>query len=414
VQRKLTSSSWFDDFGAIGNFLLDLRLFLECNVRESTKGLLKEAVEGLEMFWKDSETYFETMVTQLIRNDVEKSNTVTTMEIGTFPALEAEAAQNDEAIDTPPIARTGHFAFALLDLIQQSIGLTSGYVIWVEESIKLGLYVAKTSAHSFLRRKALEVLLSIGQVEGTRLVDIEKELAQITEHRKLAEDWREVKRQGERRVSFQSQRASIVVDSKTRQQVNSFWKFIDLKFDGPIQRSASKLSTLIDQLEEMLVIPNLPSEEQDLFQVLPCGHCQTRMKWSHSSGPVLCSVCSTTILGLGPPLPTGRIGDCLHEMKDECNNLENYQLRIDPHPITPTNLTSVHSGHSSQETLPLTRTSSFESGRKIRFPVFWGDKRPESTRRPSLDSSSSQTSLLRSFNDGPQEHLVKGKTLQFG
>lgn len=160
----------------------------------------------------------------------------------------------------------------------------------------------------------------------------------------------------------------------------------------------------------MLVVQNSPSEERDLLQVLPCGHCQTRMKWSHSSGPVLCLVCSTTILGLGPPLPAGRIGDCLHEMKDECNNLENCQLRSDPHPITPTHLMPGQSGHSSQETLPLTRTSSFESGRKSRFSDFLGLRKVESPRRSSLDSSSSQTSLLRSFNDGPQEHLVKGRT----
>lgn len=155
----------------------------------------------------------------------------------------------------------------------------------------------------------------------------------------------------------------------------------------------------------MLVIPNLPSEEQDLFQVLPCGHCQTRMKWSNSLEPVLCSVCSTTILGLGPPLPAGRIGDCLHEMRDECNNLENYRIRDDPHPRTPTNLALPDSSH---DTLSLTRTSSFESNRKMRITDFLGFKRPESTRRSSLDSSASQTSLLRSLNEAPQEHILKG------
>lgn len=159
------------------------------------------------------------MITQLLQNDVENSNVVTTMESGTFPALEAEAAQNEIAINTPPIARSGHFSFALLDLIQQAMVPTTDSVQWVDESIKLGLYVAKTSAHSFLRRKALEVLFCAGQVEGVRLVGIERELAQITEHRKLADDWRDVKRQGERRDSFRSQLVSIVVDSKITQQV---------------------------------------------------------------------------------------------------------------------------------------------------------------------------------------------------
>lgn len=166
------------------------------------------------------------MITQLVQNDVENSNVVRAMESGTFPALEAEAAQNDIAINTPPIARSGHFTFALLDLIQQAMVPTTGSAQRVDESMKLGLYVAKTSAHSFLRRKALEVLFYVGQVEGVRLVSIERELAQITEHRKLADDWRDVKRQGERRDSFRSQLASIVIDSKSTQQVTPLQKLL--------------------------------------------------------------------------------------------------------------------------------------------------------------------------------------------
>jgi hypothetical protein len=137
------------------------------------------------------------------------------MEKGTFPALEAEAIQNDEAINTPPIARTGHFAFALLDLIQQSIKPD-----WVDKSIKLAMYVTKTSAHTFLRRKALEMLLSIGKMDAVGLVNIEKELSQSIEIKKLAEDWREVKRLGEWRTNFRTRLASIVVDSKSTLPVN--------------------------------------------------------------------------------------------------------------------------------------------------------------------------------------------------
>ena len=218
MQRRLTPSVWYDDYRAVGNLLLNLRLFLESNARENNKGLVKEAVDGLERFWSDSEVYFETIVSQLVKNDVEKSNAVKNMEKGTFPALEAEAIQNDEAINTPPIARTGHFAFALLDLIQQSIKPDRSK--WVDESIKLAMYVTKTSAHTFLRRKALEMLLSIGKMEGVGLVNIEKELSQSPEIKKLAEDWREVKRLGEWRTDFRARLASIVVDSKSDLPVN--------------------------------------------------------------------------------------------------------------------------------------------------------------------------------------------------
>jgi hypothetical protein len=215
VQRRLTPSIWYDDYRAVGNLLLNLRLFLESNARENNKGLVKEAVDGLEKFWTDSQVYFQTIVNQLVKNDVDKSNAVKNMEKGTFPALEAEAIQNDEAINTPPIARTGHFAFALLDLIQQSIKPD-----WVDESIKLAMYVTKTSAHTFLRRKALEMLLSIGKMDAVGLVNIEKELSQSIEIKKLAEDWREVKRLGEWRTNFRARLASIVVDSKSTLPVN--------------------------------------------------------------------------------------------------------------------------------------------------------------------------------------------------
>jgi hypothetical protein len=218
VQRRLTPSVWYDEYRAIGNFFLNLRLFLESNARENNKGLVKEAVEGLEKFGNDSQAYFETLISQLVKNDVDNSNAIRDMEQGTFPALEAEAIQNDEVIDTPPIARTGHFAFALLDLIQQSI--KPSYPKWVDESIKLAVYVTKTTKRTFLRRKALEMLLSIGRMEGVGLVNIERELSQSTGVKKLTEDWRETKRQGEWRANFQARLSSIVVDSKSTLLVN--------------------------------------------------------------------------------------------------------------------------------------------------------------------------------------------------
>jgi hypothetical protein len=64
------------------------------------------------------------------------------------------------------------------------------------------------------------MLLSIGKMEGVGLVNIEKELSQSTEIKKLAEDWREVKRLGEWRTNFRTRLASIVVDSKSTLPVN--------------------------------------------------------------------------------------------------------------------------------------------------------------------------------------------------
>ena len=195
-----------------------MQLFLHSNTRENTKGLVQEAVEGLEVFWNESKTYFETIVSQTVKDDVVKSNAIKNLEAGTFPALEAEAAQNEEAIDTPPIARTGHYAFALLDLKQQAI--KPGCLKWVDESIQLAMYVAKTAVNSFLRRKALETLLSVGKMEGVGLINIERELSYATENRKLAGDWKEVKIESERRANFRGQLSSIVADSRNVQPVD--------------------------------------------------------------------------------------------------------------------------------------------------------------------------------------------------
>src|SRR5204863_2525999 len=112
-----------------------------------------DTVEDLKRFLKSSEVYFVNSVKQLLELDIKNSNSITGPEDGTLPALVKDARNED--LDTPPIARTGHFAYGLLDLVQQH---------WAKpEAIDLALYVAKTTSHTFLRRKALEVLYAIGR-----------------------------------------------------------------------------------------------------------------------------------------------------------------------------------------------------------------------------------------------------------
>jgi hypothetical protein len=197
----------------VEDFLLNIQLFRECNKRSDIKGRIHEAVEGMEKFSDDSESYFLDLIEQYIRADMEKSNAVE-QEPGTLSALATEAFRNDDVIETPPIARTGHFAFALLDLVQQHLPslCTEHHFPRLMEMV---LDVAKSSQRSFLRSKALEGLLNIGRIDGIGLVKVESHLQRTlkeeTRSKKAVAQWRELKKKEEESISFRAQLSTITV-----------------------------------------------------------------------------------------------------------------------------------------------------------------------------------------------------------
>jgi len=160
----------------------------------------------------------------------------------------------------------------------------------------------------------------------------------------------------------------------------------------------AKLDTLVNNLEELLVCPTPSSQGEVLLQLLPCGHCHSRLAWLNSQNleQNYCAVCQTKIEGVGPPLPAGQIGDVLQEMKFECIKLENWvqEYKIESPAQSPTRM----------DRPPLTRTTTSESSQgSLRqkfsdFRLFKKQPEPNTSRRSSI--ATDERSLLRTSTEG--------------
>ena len=312
-------------------------------------------MEELERFHGDSQQYFVGAVKQLIETDIKNANMIIGFEDGTLPAL-AKRAQED-VIDTPPVARTGHFTYGLLDLVQQ-------HRPKLAEFINVAIYVAKTSNHSFLRRKALEVLYTMGGTHTSTIDILLQQTKQEMGSDLFLTGWNGVKKRVEERNAFRANFLSITVDYSPFMAQN-------------------KLNSLVLALEELLVCPIAPSKESNLIQLFPCGHCQFRFAWS--AKPTYCDVCSTIVQNTGPHWPTGRIGDVLTEIKKECLSYQ-HNLERDTSP-------------RSERTSLVRTTSEPAPVLKHRIDPSRLFKKPNLHRRGSHDSNDSERSLLRPSRD---------------
>lgn len=353
-----------------------MRLFRESRKRMELHSLVKEAKDELNHFSQESEKYLLDVLKQLIEDDVKVSNTIALdgFEKGTLPEL-ANEAREDVIIENPPVARTGHFTYGLLDLVQHRTDRN-------DELMKLALYVAKASLHPFLQRKALEVLSTIGRTTGMTRIEIYLEQIAREElgrnFRRAIGTWREVKKQEEQMAKLRAHFLPVTVDFPRSSVVLQ-----------PANEIASKMNSLVGSLEELLICPTAPTKPKDVFQLLPCEHCQSRFSWSLE--PSYCDVCAIQIEEVGPAWPAGRIRDVLNEIKSECKSLESYARDFSyEKPI--------------QERTSITRTNS-ESAVSHSTDVARLFKRPIFPRRGSDDSSGSERSLLRASLENP---LVQG------
>jgi len=221
VQQRLTPSSWHTEFRAIENFLLYVRLFNDRHKRIDAKGLVKEAVKDLDTFSHEAEKYLLNVLEETIQRDIHGSNQVTEkLEAGTLPFLADQAyRKSDDVIETTPVARSGHFTYALLDLIQGN--LRPAYTTKQFDALmEISFYVAKTSKHSFLRRKAFEVLHLLGTSEPNAMAKVERALnqaradhVQIISFKKASTKWPDIKRRAEEVKNFRAQLASVTLFS---------------------------------------------------------------------------------------------------------------------------------------------------------------------------------------------------------
>lgn len=118
--------------------------------------------------------------------------------------------------------------------------------------------------------------------------------------------------------------------------------------------SSNTVETLVKSLEELLVAPVTPSSE-GLYQLIPCGHCHSRLTWMEHQEleKNYCPVCSKRVEGTGPLLPVGTIGDVLEELKEECRNMEKvekYEFPTRPSTLQERRLSITKSVDSSRST----------------------------------------------------------------
>ena len=195
------------------------------------KGLVKGAAEDLSAFSTLANSKFLEAVKQLVEKDTKASNASTeTYDEGTLPALADEATRNDrDTLETPPIARTGHFAFALMDLIQQHLHLFD-VDMHFSQLVELVLDLVRNAQRSFLRIKALELLLHIGRLEGVGLAKVETYF--VTAMRKetgsgnlkrVAGIWQIIKKRAQDMDAFREQLSTITVFRPQKVLLSVYW-----------------------------------------------------------------------------------------------------------------------------------------------------------------------------------------------
>jgi hypothetical protein len=205
--------------------LLYLRLLHERNGGAVPTGVQK-AASDLKTFLEQSISSFLGALSQLIRADMEELKTAnqSPLAVETNNSNSSDTASNEYLA----LARPGHFAYALLDLIQQNIKLLYSETRF-KVLVEIALQVAKGSPRSFLRCKAFELLISIGKVEGVGLQKVEREVEQtlkgdksrwVGSFKKIAEQWRGMKVRAGEKDKFRAQLSFITVDYPLHQKVS--------------------------------------------------------------------------------------------------------------------------------------------------------------------------------------------------
>jgi len=225
MQQRRPPSQWHDRFRALDEYILFMRLFRErMSGDDEAKGLVREAVDDLRAFSKETDNNFLAVLKDYITKDINNSNLIgETFERGTLPSLAGEANRNNrEVIETAPIGRTGHFTYALLDLVQQNLRALCHPALGLDYKVVTDtvLYVATTSQQSFLRLKALEVLLKIGKLEHVGVMKVENYIERTINEdiksgkfKQVVGKWPNVKQREQDLANFKAQLEAITVFS---------------------------------------------------------------------------------------------------------------------------------------------------------------------------------------------------------
>ena len=201
--------------------LLQLRLLRDRNASATSHGI-QEAVADVENFSEEATSSFLAALGELIKGDVEESkNADGALELGTLQMYKQEAYRSGLSLTEPlTAARAGHFAYALLDLLQKNLKLFYSETLF-KTLVDMLLQVSRSSLRSFLRCKSFEVLISIGKLEGVGVPKVEREVEQTVKSepsrwsgsmKKIPEQWRGMKHRAGEVDKFRAQLFLITVD----------------------------------------------------------------------------------------------------------------------------------------------------------------------------------------------------------
>jgi hypothetical protein len=207
TQRKLTPSQWHEEHRLMDDNLLHLRLLHERNTRSDG---VEHAVKELGLFFDEAMNHYLSCINKLINGDMEEFKTANTTKTS-YSTCSTES----------PATKLGHFTYSLLDLVQQNIDL-----LYSEPRFKMlvgmALHVARASPRSFLRCKAFELLVCIGNLQGVGTLKVEREVEQTLKAdtlsrwagsvKKIHDQWRGMKLRGGEADKFRAQLSSITVD----------------------------------------------------------------------------------------------------------------------------------------------------------------------------------------------------------
>ena len=159
-------------YRTIDDLCLSIRTFRRCSSYQSPTVSEKSWMNDIPEISDALETAEDCVVGELIA----------TLEIELENGLAKEAVRSalratGDAVGTVPLARSNHFFYGVLDLIQQHVQTLNSRKM-DNKIVKLSVSVAEKSPHSYLRCKAFEILASmipipdIGQMPVTMVTQL--------------------------------------------------------------------------------------------------------------------------------------------------------------------------------------------------------------------------------------------------
>jgi len=342
---------------------LSIRVFRQLS-SQNHQPSVDEWINNIPDFLETAEGTVINQLTEILFQDLQ--NSISKDKMGTA------IRKGGDALGTAPVARKDHFTYGILDLVQQHIHpIDSGKINY--KVMEVCLRVLSTSPYSYLRCKAFEVLASMSAKPGIGQAPIGRVnqlLASDTwpmdQREKIATQWKIMQK---RRVDVEFYFTDLRNKSpRIKQLTQSTLEAHESSSQGPSDRSIDKILSLVASLEDSLVCPiGIEDEPVRDLSPLPCGHFVSQRSWrmyeaKNPGKKCRCPTCNAEVDRIGEPLPMGRIGEIIKNIREECELLRGLaewnrdvpqSHPIPPHPELEPPLNDIPHEISTKESSPL-------------------------------------------------------------